>query len=267
MPAAGTTAAGWRRSKVWSITTPWRSTSRFSSRPPTPDTGKPSPYAADDLLSTAFGTGDKLFIDGHYYSDKSPVPALGMGLVYCIVQQTTGLVARDRVDVFCRMLTILYFRPGLCGCRGGHVLTLSGIGLQLGMVWAATASFGLSTMALTYAEHVNNHSLFLGVAALLMLELCAGAAKAATANPISSACAGSAAWPGGLRDRSGSGSGPDRCNRIAGALSRRARSWGSTALVAGMTASAGSASCRQFRGRRHAGASQRQRGLFQLAGL
>jgi hypothetical protein len=45
------------------------------------------------------------------------------------------------------------------------------LGIPLGLSLATTASFGLSTMALTYAEHVNNHSLFLGVSSLLMLEL------------------------------------------------------------------------------------------------
>jgi hypothetical protein len=45
------------------------------------------------------------------------------------------------------------------------------LGLSLNLALMGAASFGLSTMALTYAQHVNNHSLLLGVAALLMLEL------------------------------------------------------------------------------------------------
>src|SRR5437763_15183774 len=41
-----------------------------------------SPYPRDDALLNARGTADKLFIRGHYYSDKSPVPALLMAGVY-----------------------------------------------------------------------------------------------------------------------------------------------------------------------------------------
>ena len=93
--------------------------------PPPPTPGKAAAYAADDLLSTTFGTGDKLFIDGHYYSDKSPVPALGMGLVYWIAQRTSGLLACDHVDVFCRLVMILTSGLGLCGGRRRHVLALS----------------------------------------------------------------------------------------------------------------------------------------------
>ena len=136
--------------------------------------GSPSdraaPYASDDLLSTTFGTGDKLFIDGHYYSDKSPVPALWMGFTYWIAQRSTGLVARERVDVFCRLLTIASSGVAYAVAVAALFLLLQEIGLSLGMACTVTASFGLSTMALTYAEHVNNHSLLLGVCALLMLE-------------------------------------------------------------------------------------------------
>ncbi len=140
-------------------------------RPPIQETDKPGPYASSDLLSTIFGTGDKLFIDGHYYSDKSPVPALGLGAAYFAIQQVAGIRARDRVDRFCRVLTIL--SSGLAyalSVTAMFVLFLE-LGLQFGLALAVTASFGLSTVALTYAEHVNNHSLFLGVASLLLLAL------------------------------------------------------------------------------------------------
>ena len=141
-------------------------------RPSKLDTDIPSPFAHDDLLSAAFGTGDKLFIAGHYYSDKSPVPALGLGLAYFALQQTTGLHAADQVDFFCRILTILSSGLAFAVSVAAMFVLFQELGLQLGLALAATASFGLSTMALTYAEHVNNHSLLLGVASLLMLELC-----------------------------------------------------------------------------------------------
>ncbi len=151
--------------------------------PPLTTNGKAPPYSTEDLLSTAFGTGDKLLIDGHYYSDKSPVPALGMGLVYYLAQQVTGLVARDRVDVFCLLLTISTSGMAYAVAVAAMFLLFQEIGLSRSLVWAATASFGLSTMALAYAEHVNNHSLFLGVAALLMLELLRWSREIAAGHP------------------------------------------------------------------------------------
>jgi hypothetical protein len=137
----------------------------------TPESGKSAPYAASDMLSTAFGTGDKLYIDGHYYSDKSPVPALGMGLAYYLIQEATGLRARDRSDTFCRALTLLTSGLAFAVSVTAMFVLFQKLGLPLALALAASASFGFSTMALTYAEHVNNHSLFLGVSSLLMLEL------------------------------------------------------------------------------------------------
>src|SRR5438045_1788091 len=45
-------------------------------RPPQDDPSRPAPYVFDEAGLNVVGTRDKLFIDGHYYSDKSPVPAL-----------------------------------------------------------------------------------------------------------------------------------------------------------------------------------------------
>src|SRR5580698_4109265 len=43
---------------------------------------EPCPYSHADGVSWQFGARDKLLINGHYYSDKSPVPAFGMAAVY-----------------------------------------------------------------------------------------------------------------------------------------------------------------------------------------
>src|SRR5438067_2211566 len=51
-------------------------------------------------------TGDKLFIQGHFYSDKSPVPAVLMAGVYQVLQWSTGLTARARPDRFCYWMTL-----------------------------------------------------------------------------------------------------------------------------------------------------------------
>src|SRR5262245_26151968 len=123
------------------------------------------PYPDDETELLRLGTGDKLFIDGHYYSDKSPVPALLMAGVYQVWQWCTGWTARQRPDVFCHALTLAssglaYVVAVWCVYQLGRPLRLPPA-LRLGL----TASFALTTVALTYSRHVNNHILLLGVAA------------------------------------------------------------------------------------------------------
>src|SRR5262245_17141109 len=47
----------------------------------TPDRAAQQPYAPDSVAAQT-GTFDKLLIDGRFFSDKSPVPALPMAGVY-----------------------------------------------------------------------------------------------------------------------------------------------------------------------------------------
>jgi hypothetical protein len=131
----------------------------------------PAPYTVHEPDLDQTGTGDKLFIDGHFYSDKSPVPALLMAGVYQGWQWITGWTARERPDLFCWMMT--FFTSGLAYvvavwsiCRLGRDLRLS-----LAVSLMLTASFALATVALPYAQHANNHILLLGVAAPLFLAL------------------------------------------------------------------------------------------------
>src|SRR6266513_124939 len=56
--------------------------------PPPGDT--PPPYPADEPLLLEHGTADKLLIGGHFYSDKSPVPALLLAGLYECLQGLTG---------------------------------------------------------------------------------------------------------------------------------------------------------------------------------
>src|SRR5262245_37474536 len=50
-----------------------------------------NPYHPDDVILFIRGTLDKLWINGHFYSDKSPVPALLMAGEYWLAQRLTGL--------------------------------------------------------------------------------------------------------------------------------------------------------------------------------
>src|SRR5438270_12818321 len=109
---------------------------------------------APDLLSQ--GTLDKLYIDGHFYSDKSPVPAVLMAGVYQVLQWTIGLTAGDRPDLFCFWMNLLssglaYVLAVGCVHQFGRFV---GLPADLGLL--LTASFALCTVAPPYAEHVNN---------------------------------------------------------------------------------------------------------------
>jgi hypothetical protein len=138
-------------------------------RPATP--GEPSPFPEDEFRLRAYGMLDKLYIQGHYYSDKSPVPALLLALVYQLAQWCTGLTARARPDLFCALMGwassgLAYVVAVGCVFKFGRPLRL-----PLPARLSLTASFGLSTLALVYVRHVNNHILLLGVAAAVMLLL------------------------------------------------------------------------------------------------
>jgi hypothetical protein len=144
------------------------------------DSAVPGPYPRDDPDLFPRGTGDKLFIRGRFYSDKSPVPALLMAAFYQALQWGTGLKAREHPDRFIYWMTVgssglSYVVAVWCVYQTAQVL---GVPLARGLI--LTASFGLSTVALTYARHVNNHILLLGVAAPLFLGLARLAEEART---------------------------------------------------------------------------------------
>jgi hypothetical protein len=133
-----------------------------------PPTDAIPPYPPDNPFLRQ-GTLDKMFIEGHYYSDKSPVPALLLAGVYEVWQAATGLTARDRPDLFCLMMTLAssglaYVVAVWCVYQIGGA-----VGLGETVRLALTATFGLATVALPYVAHVNNHALLLGVTAALML--------------------------------------------------------------------------------------------------
>jgi hypothetical protein len=132
---------------------------------------RPTPYstAEPDLLQ--HGTGDKLYIDGHFYSDKSPVPALLMAGVYQGWQWLTGWTARERPDLFCWVMTV--FTSGLAYIVAVWSTYQLGGALRLPLATSLmlTASFALATVTLPYVQQVSNHILLLGVAAPLFLAL------------------------------------------------------------------------------------------------
>lgn len=128
-----------------------------------------TPYAGDNIKLLKHGTNDKLLIDGHYYSDKSPVPALFMAGAYQILQWTCGLTAQEHPQAFCYWMNFL--SSGLAYVVAVWCVFQLGVPLRLPMSLrlALTGSFALATTALPYLRYANNHILLLAVAAALFL--------------------------------------------------------------------------------------------------
>jgi hypothetical protein len=128
-------------------------------------------YPADDQLLAQYGTQDKLYIRGHYYSDKSPLPALAMAGVYKALQLATGLTAAKNPALFCYLMTLIF-------SGGSYIISVLCIdrlaakcGLEKSSRWLVTASFALASVALPYAREVNNHILLLAVFSLIFLAM------------------------------------------------------------------------------------------------
>jgi hypothetical protein len=150
---------------------------------PQPGGPLPCPYRDVEQGLTRIGTCDKLYVKGHFYSDKSPVPALWLAGWYHLWQAATGWTARYQPAPFCRAMTLLssglaYVAALLCLFRLGRRLALS-LQLRLGL----TASLALATTALPYAQYVNNHILLLAVYMALVLNV-AGLAREVEAGRV-----------------------------------------------------------------------------------
>lgn len=126
-------------------------------------------------------TGDKLFIRGHFYSDKPPVISALMAGVYR-AGMLFGLPAPSgHPHVFCWALTVA-FGAGplllalLCLWRLGRLVGLDGWRLT---AWLASAAF--ASCALAYTRHVNNGMPALAALAAVCALSCELATSGATA--------------------------------------------------------------------------------------
>ena len=121
------------------------------------------------LRTSIAGTGDKMLIGSHYYSDKSPLPSLLMAGVYSVIQSASGLTARSRADVFIYSMTLIssglpYF-AAVAAVSALAVRLLGARGLLL------AASFTFATAAPSFTRDVNIHIVLLASAAALFLGL------------------------------------------------------------------------------------------------
>jgi hypothetical protein len=122
------------------------------------------PYPPDRLDLIATGTLDKLCINGRFYSDKGPVPALVLAGCYALMRALTGLTAAQSPSLFCYLMNFL---------GGGVPLVVAGVVLftvcrrivpSPRTAWWITGSLVFTTVAAAYARHHNGHILMLSVA-------------------------------------------------------------------------------------------------------
>lgn len=130
-----------------------------------PDTAARPPYIPSNRLAARYGTQDKLFIAGRFYSDKSPVPAVLMAGTYQLWRWAGGPAAAHRPDWFARFLTWLF--AGVPFLLAVWALSRAARSIRVPAPWDLVLPTGLAfgSLALPYAQHVNNHILLLAVAA------------------------------------------------------------------------------------------------------
>jgi hypothetical protein len=131
----------------------------------------PPPYLVSDPRLMSSGTLDKIYVGGHFFSDKTPVPNLFLAGEYLMLQRVGGVVARLRADRFCYWLTLL--SAGL-----SYVIATSAMFVvawratgSLRLTIGAASSFAFATCAAAYSRHVNSHEMLLGLFALLIVQL------------------------------------------------------------------------------------------------
>lgn len=139
-----------------------------------PQTGRPSPYRPDDPIFQSAGTKDKLLIDGHYYSDKSPVPVFPMAAIYGIFRGLGAPSAAERPDCFCLLMT--WFSSGISLLIAALCIfaIVRRCRISPNRAGLLTFLFVFGTTALPYAQHVNNHIMLMAVASGLFLQLLIG---------------------------------------------------------------------------------------------
>jgi hypothetical protein len=127
-----------------------------------------SPYTPDFEALSRTGTLDRLYINGHYYSDKSPVPALLLAGVYGTVKRLTGLSACESPATYCKLMNLTGAGvPYVAAAVGIFVLSRL-LGLSRQGQWLITASMAFTTVAPAYTRTVNNHIMLLGVVTTIL---------------------------------------------------------------------------------------------------
>jgi hypothetical protein len=141
-----------------------------------------APYEPDNPL-LAFGTFDKLHIDGRYYSDKPPLVSLPLAGAYRVLVALGLPRPGERPDVFAWVVCVLLSGTGYAvavGCMWA-LGTRAGLSPKWRLVWLA--SFALATVLPAYTRSANNHVAQLGAVAAVCVLLGRIADRAAAGRP------------------------------------------------------------------------------------
>lgn len=123
------------------------------------------------FVNGSSGSEDKLLVNGHYYSTKTPMLSVAMAGIYLVLQRSIGLHAGTNPDLFCYLMTVATSAPAYA-IAVWCIFAIGGrLGLDLTRQITLTASFAFATVALAYAREVNNHIVVLAVACALFLNL------------------------------------------------------------------------------------------------
>ncbi len=119
-----------------------------------------SPYNPDDELLVKQGTKDKLYIGGHYFSDKSPVPGVVMAMFWKAFSAVGLPSIQENPGLFIYFLTVIFAGVPTVFCTWA-ILKISlqlGLDERLASLLALTFVFSIAT---PYAGSVNTHILAL----------------------------------------------------------------------------------------------------------
>lgn len=130
-----------------------------------------SPYPPKRADLNLIGTFDKLYVRGHFYSDKPLFAGIVMAGLYRPLQWLGAPSPAEKPDVFIRLITILTSGLGYAIAVGCLWVIGRRIGLQAGLRLGWLAAFAFGTYALTYAQHANSGAMQLGALAGISLLL------------------------------------------------------------------------------------------------
>ena len=142
------------------------------------------PYPADRSDLNSAGTLDKLFVRGHFHSDKPAAISILMAATYEPMMWCGAPRPSERPDTFAWIMTLLTSGVGYAASVGCMWVLGRQVGLSPGWRLAWLAAFALTTFAPAYTRHVNAHTMQLAAIAgmcLLFLRSAEAAAVGRTA--------------------------------------------------------------------------------------
>lgn len=131
------------------------------------DPDAPSPYDPA-VPALQCGTGDRILVNGHYYSHKSPVPSVLMAGLYAGLRQC-GLTAREHPGWFAWSMCVGASGAAYVFAVVGVFLLGGALGLSARPRLALAAALAFATTALNYSRQVNDHILLLALVVWLLL--------------------------------------------------------------------------------------------------